>query len=76
MDKTKIEVDARSCLACNFSGSASGLARSSSLVCRKNPPTVSAALLQGPDGLIWNSASSFPAVTATDWCSLFQPKLN
>jgi len=76
MEKTKVSVDARSCTACNYSGTTLGQGRTLTMVCRFNPPTVVSALLQTQDGLAWNTASSWPAVGQTDFCGKFEPRLN
>ena len=76
MEKTRVSVESRSCTSCSFSGTTVGQGRTLARVCRKNPPTVTAALLQGPEGLVWNSASSWPGVTETDWCGAWEARLN
>ena len=76
MEKTKVTVGDRACTHCLFCGSTIGHGRTITMICRKKVPTVSAALLQGPDGLVWNSVTSWPVVTSTDWCAEFEPRLN
>ena len=77
MEKTKLDTSARSCTNCDNCGSTLAAGRTITMICRKKPPSVSCALLQGPEGLIWNSVTSWPVVTDADWCKDgFEPKLN
>lgn len=78
MEKTTqtLEAHRHGCDQCKFCGVTMGAGKQVALICRFNPPMTSATLMMGPQGPSWASATTWPNVAKTDWCSKFEPVLN
>jgi hypothetical protein len=64
-----------SCHQCRFCGTK--VAPGSNIlayVCRFNPPTTHAVMVQTREGPAWQVACILPEVTRDDWCSKFEPQ--
>jgi hypothetical protein len=65
----------KSCKQCTSSGTQVGPDMSLSTVCRFEPPKVSAAPINTPQGLAWATMTVWPTVTDNDWCERYVPGL-
>lgn len=78
MDKTVLHdrtMNARgSCDQCKYCGVAmqAGPGSTVQLICRNEPPKVTALLVPTSDGPQWMGSANWPAVTKTDWCGRFE----
>ena len=74
MERTK-QAD-RACARCRYCGSVAISDKTLQLVCRKEPPKTSAALIMAKNSPQWMGTTSWPNVTATDWCGAFEPEVH
>ena len=59
----------KSCESCKACGINVAPDKTMTMVCRADPPKVTAVPMQGPGGQIgWATATSWPVITKNDWC--------